>query len=63
VCTLTRAETAEVAATFQAAHPEFTALPLTNPFQPNETPQSQLLLWPQATGGGGMFIAGWRRNL
>jgi 16S rRNA (cytosine967-C5)-methyltransferase len=63
VCTLTRAETAEVAAAFQASHPEFTPLLLTNPFHPNEAPQTQMLLWPQATGGGGMFIAGWRRNL
>lgn len=62
VCTLTRAETEEVAAAFQAAHPELTPLPLSNPFQPGEPPRPQLLLWPQATGGGGMFIAGWQRT-
>jgi 16S rRNA (cytosine967-C5)-methyltransferase len=62
VCTLTRAETEEVAAAFQTAHPEFTPLPLPNPFHSHETPQPRQLLWPQKTGGGGMFIAGWRRN-
>ncbi len=62
VCTLTRAETAEVAAAFQAAHPEFTPLPLTNPFRSTATPQPQLTLLPHETGGGGMFIAAWRRS-
>jgi len=62
VCTLTRAETEAVAAAFQSGHPEFAPLPLGNPFQPGAPPRPQLLLWPQATGGGGMFIAGWRRT-
>lgn len=62
VCTLTRAETAEVAAAFQSAHPEFTPLPLTNPFRSAATPQPQLTLLPHETGGGGMFIAAWRRS-
>ena len=62
VCTLTRAETEEVAAAFQAAHPEFTPLPLPNPFHSHEAPRPQQLLWPHKTGGGGMFIAGWQRT-
>ena len=62
VCTLTRAETEEVAAAFQAAHPEFTPLPLPNPFQTHKPAQAQHCLWPQGTGGGGMFIASWRRT-
>ena len=62
VCTLTRAETEEVAAAFQAAHPEFSPLPLAHPLEAGAAPQPQLLLWPQHTGGGGMFIAGWRRS-
>ncbi len=62
VCTLTRAETADVAATFQGTHPEFTTLPLPDHFRPGASPQPQLLLWPQDTGGGGMFIAGWQRT-
>lgn len=61
VCTLTRAETADVAAAFQAAHPDFTPLPTENLFRASHSPQAQQLLWPQETGGGGMFIAGWRR--
>lgn len=63
VCTLTRAETEEVAVAFQAAHPEFSPLPTPNPFHTNEPPRAQHLLWPQGTGGGGMFIAAWKRAL
>ena len=63
VCTLTRAETEEVAAAFQAAHPEFTPLPTADPFQSHKPPQPQHCLWPQVTAGGGMFIAGWKRAL
>jgi len=62
VCTLTRAETEAVTATFQKAHPEFAPLPLMNPFQASESPRPQLVLWPQDTRGGGMFIAGWQRT-
>lgn len=62
VCTLTRPETVDVAAAFQSAHPEFTPLPLANPFHSHEPRQPQQLLWPHITGGGGMFIAGWRRH-
>ena len=61
VCTLTRAETSGVAAEFSKAHPEFTMLPLTNPFQPLATASPKLLLWPQDTGGNGMFVASWWR--
>lgn len=62
VCTLTRAETTEVADAFTAAHPEFEVIPLTNPFQPEAAPVHPLLLWPQDTGGNGMFVAAWRRR-
>ncbi len=61
VCTLARAETEEVAAAFGAAHPDFAPLPTPNPFHTNEPPRAQHTLWPQATGGGGMFIAAWQR--
>jgi 16S rRNA (cytosine967-C5)-methyltransferase len=65
VCTLTRAETTEVVADFNA---KFAA-----EFEPMELPEisgSQSLLtsaptktiWPQDLGGNGMFIAGWRRK-
>ena len=65
VCTLTRAETTEVAEDFSS---KFAA-----EFDPMEMPEysgSQSLLasaatkhiWPQDLGGNGMFIAGWRRK-
>lgn len=63
VCTLTRAETEAVAAAFQTAHPEFTPLPLVNPFQSHLAGHPQHCLWPQKTDGGGMFLAGWRRSV
>lgn len=65
VCTLTRVETTEVAAAFSAAHPEFEPLEL-GPVELPVKSESLLtsaptkLLWPQATGGNGMFVAAWR---
>jgi 16S rRNA (cytosine967-C5)-methyltransferase len=61
VCTLTRSETSAVAEEFSKAHPEFEPLPLANPFQPSAMAAPQLWLWPQDTGGNGMFVAAWRR--
>lgn len=49
VCTLTRAETTEVAAAFTAAHPEL-------------EPVSTQTLWPHELNANGMFIAQWRRK-
>lgn len=63
VCTLTRAETTEVADAFTREHPEFQPLPLLNPFAPGKVPREQLTLWPQDAGGNGMFIAAWRRRI
>ena len=62
VCTLSRAETVEVADAFAAAHPEFEPCPFANPFAPTAAPTDRLTLWPQETGGNGMFIAAWRRR-
>ncbi len=62
VCTLTRAETVDVANAFAAAHPDFEPELLQNPFTPDVAPTSnQVTLWPQQTGGNGMFVAAWRR--
>jgi len=61
VCTLARSETSAVAEQFSKSHPEFTPLPLANPFQPSATATPQLWLWPQDTGGNGMFVAAWWR--
>lgn len=62
VCTLSRAETVGVADAFEAAHPEFEPLAVTHPFAPDQVPSPRVLLWPQDTGGNGMFIAVWRRR-
>jgi len=62
VCTLTRAETFEVAEAITAQHPELEPLLLENPFNPAKVPTTALTLWPQETGGNGMFLAGWRRK-
>jgi 16S rRNA (cytosine967-C5)-methyltransferase len=62
VCTLTRAETTDVADAFTAQHPELEPLPMVNPFAPGSAPAPQLMLWPQHTGGNGMFVAAWRKK-
>ena len=62
VCTLTRAETVDIASAFAAEHPDFEPELLQNPFTPEVAPNSnQVTLWPQQTGGNGMFVAAWRR--
>ena len=61
VCTLARSETSAVAEEFSKSHPEFTPLPMANPFQPSPSRSAQLCLWPQDTGGNGMFVAAWWR--
>ena len=61
-CTLTRAETIEVAARVEKDLPELSQLSLRNPLKPSESPQSQLWLWPQDWGGNGMFVAAWQRS-
>jgi 16S rRNA (cytosine967-C5)-methyltransferase len=59
VCTLTRAETVEVAADFERAVPNFKSMQLANPLKPGAGPQSLTWLWPQESGGNGMFVAAW----
>jgi 16S rRNA (cytosine967-C5)-methyltransferase len=60
VCTLTRAETVEVAAAFEKGFPEFRKVPLSNPFKPGAESECPLWLWPE-DGGNGMFVCAWRR--
>ena len=60
VCTLTRAETEGVVAEFERKFPQFSTLPIRHPYAPGESGQSRVWLWPQETGGSGMFIAAWR---
>ncbi len=60
VCTVTRAETSDVADAFTAAHPEFTPAEV---LASSATPPSpQLLLWPHELNANGMFIAAWTRK-
>ena len=63
VCTLTRSETTEVVADFNAkwaAEFEPFLLPTLSPGLGE--PASEKFLWPQDWNGNGMFIAGWRRK-
>jgi len=68
VCTLSRAETAEVVENFTGTHPEFEprALPV-GMLSTNEnrvlTSAAAITIWPQALGGNGMFVAAWRRKI
>jgi 16S rRNA (cytosine967-C5)-methyltransferase len=65
VCSLTRSETTEVVADFNAKFAaEFEPLPLPRPpggldlFESG----SAVTIWPRDLGGNGMFIAGWQRK-
>lgn len=62
VCTLTRAETVEIAVAFQTAFPEFTPLAVLNPLERQAVPAAQQWFWPQDRGGNGMFVAAWRKK-
>lgn len=61
VCTLTRAETVEVAAAFGREHPGWEPLPLSPPWGEPAAAPGQLWLRPEARGANGMFLAAWRR--
>jgi 16S rRNA (cytosine967-C5)-methyltransferase len=60
VCTLTRAETEEVAADFEAKHPAFSRVEIARPS--GEKENGRCWLWPQDWSGNGMFIAAWKRT-
>jgi 16S rRNA (cytosine967-C5)-methyltransferase len=62
VCTLTRAETLQVAEEFERRIPGFQPMPLVDPFRPHEPAQAQRWAWPQERGGNGMFVAAWQRQ-
>lgn len=63
VCTLTRAETTQVADQFERQCPDFEPLPVPHPLKPGRAaPAPRLELLPQDFGGNGMFIACWRRK-
>ena len=64
VCTLTRAESAEVVEHFNASQPDFEPLifPEIKFNERTVSGASALAVWPQDLEGNGMFIAGWRRK-
>jgi 16S rRNA (cytosine967-C5)-methyltransferase len=64
VCTLTRAETTEVAEHFSATQPDFEPLIWDAiKFEARTVEKaSQVMVWPDDLAGNGMFIAGWRRK-
>lgn len=61
VCTLTKTETSDVVEWFQKQFPDFEPLATTNPLK-EATPASQIWIWPQDSGGNGMFVAVWRKK-
>jgi 16S rRNA (cytosine967-C5)-methyltransferase len=63
VCTLTKAETVEVAEAITMQFPELEPLLLKNPLRADAPGAQMLWLWPQTTAGNGMFICGWQRRI
>ena len=61
VCTLTRAETLGVVEAFNRQTRGFEPLPVPDLINPQEAPAPYRTLWPEKTGGNGMFIAAWRK--
>ena len=62
VCTLARAETAQVAERISGRFPKLKALKLANPLSPDGTSDGGLWLWPQSVNGNGMFVFGWENG-
>jgi 16S rRNA (cytosine967-C5)-methyltransferase len=64
VCTLSRAETTEVAEAFNASQPDFEPLVFTDVKLNGQTVSgaTSFTIWPQDLDGNAMFIAGWRRK-
>lgn len=60
VCTLTKSETGVVADTLEREFPGLKPLPFVNPLAPSEAAASRVCIWPQESGGNGMFIAAWQ---
>ena len=61
VCTLTKAETTEVAEAITARFAELKPMSFLNPLQPDEPATERLWLWPQTVQANGMFICGWKK--
>lgn len=61
VCTLTHSETSEVAEWFGKQFSEFQPLAVANPLNASAPAASQIWIWPQDSGGNGMFVAVWKK--
>ena len=62
VCTLSRLETEAVANQFTQSVTGFAPLPLSHSLGKQGVAENQLWLWPQDTGGNGMFVAAWQKQ-
>jgi 16S rRNA (cytosine967-C5)-methyltransferase len=62
VCTMARAETAEVADFLDKELGGFEPLPLGDPFHPEAPAAARRWFWPQDNGGNGMFVAAWKKQ-
>ena len=62
VCTLTRSETTDVAESIDKGLPELKRVLFKNPLDEGVQAGREIWIWPQGTGGNGMFIAGWQRD-
>jgi 16S rRNA (cytosine967-C5)-methyltransferase len=62
VCSLTRAETTDLAQRFQSEHPDLVPLPFLDPVEPAAGPVAERTFWPQDIGGNGMYVVAWRRK-
>ena len=61
VCTLTRSETVEVANYFEEQFADFQPLAVSNLLKAYAPASPQVWIWPQDSGGNGMFVAAWRK--
>jgi 16S rRNA (cytosine967-C5)-methyltransferase len=62
VCTLTRAETAEVQEDITKRFSGLEPVSLKNPLNRVQSPVEGLWLWPQTVNGNGMFICAWQKG-
>ncbi|HEV2394596.1 MAG TPA: RsmB/NOP family class I SAM-dependent RNA methyltransferase [Verrucomicrobiae bacterium] len=62
VCSLTRPETADVAAKFEKECPAFAPFEIRNPLDPGLPAAAQWYFKPERFGGNGMFVAAWTRT-
>lgn len=62
VCTLTKSETDEVADFFEKQFPDCKPLAVANPLKAESPASPRIWIWPQESGGNGMFVAVWKRS-